>query len=237
MNMLRGLISCCICLLILGACAPVFAEISVRTDRDGEYLSTQVFYAGAYGSEKKVWSPRGIGIRKAEVLNPQGDSNGDLWPEIRENSVKPYYPLVVWSRFSGADFDLVWSAWTGKAWSEIEWIFGRAEAGDDLDPALVFDSGGRPYLVWWRDEAEGGRVYASTLVAGRWTAPFLISDPGLDCRYPFLRVDASDQLTVSYETKDGTVLQSISFEFPDTITDDINPQIQVDVQIHHVSER
>lgn len=235
--MLRGLMTCFVCLLVLGACAPALAEVSVRTDRAGEYLVTQVFYAGAYGAEKKIWSPRGLGVRKVEVLNPQGDANGDLWPEIREDSTAPYHPLVVWSRFNGVDFDLVWSTWTGETWRGIEWVFGRAEPGDDLDASLVFDSHGRPYLVWWRDEPEGGRIYASALMVSRWTTPFLISDPALDSRYPSLEVNASDQLAVTYETKEGTVFKTISFAFPDTITDDINPQIQVDVESHHVSER
>ena len=113
--MLRGLLCSLVCLLILGACAPALAEVSVRTDRNGDYLATQVFYAGNDGYEKKVWSPRGRGIRKVEVLNEHGDANGDLWPEICESSIAPHYPLVVWSRFNGTEFDLAWSLWTGQS--------------------------------------------------------------------------------------------------------------------------
>ena len=236
--MLRGLLTCLVCLLLLGACAPALAEVSVRTDRNGDYLATQVFYAGAYGAETKIWSPRGRGVlRKVEVLNALGDSNGDLWPSICESSLRPHHPLVVWSRFNGVEYDLAWSIWTGERWRDVEWLFGRTDPGDDLDPALVFDSAGRPYAVWWRDVGGDGQVFASTLLVDRWTKPFLISDPSLDSRYPSIEVDEADQLTVTHETKDGTVVQTLSFEFPDTITDDINPQISVDVMVNSVHER
>jgi len=237
MTMLRGLFTCFICLLLLGACAPALAEVSVRTERNGDYVATQIFYAGEDGELKKVWSPRGRGIRKVEVLNELGDSNGDLWPAICESPLEPHYPLVVWSRFNGIGFDLAWSVWTGQSWRQIDWVYGMADNGDDLDPGIVFDSGGRPYIVWWRDVAGQGRVYASTLLITRWSKPFLISDSLVDSRYPTIEVTEGDLLTVTYETQDETVVRGLSFEFPDTITDDINPQISVDVDVHIMTER
>jgi len=237
MNMLRGLLTLFLILLTLGACAAVYAEVSVRTDRDGEYIATQVFYVGGYGADRKIWTPRGRGVRNAEVLNAYGDATGDLWPSICESPNAPYYPVVVWSRFSGVDYDLAWSRWTGDAWRAVEWLFGTFESGDDLDPDVIIDSSGRPYVVWWREEIGGGRVYASAQLVNRWTEPFLISDPQVDSRYPTIVLDVDDNLVVTFLTKDGLVTQTVAFSFPDTITDDINPQIQVDVDDHHVSER
>ena len=236
MIMLRGLLTCFACLLILSACAPAFAEVSVRTDRNGDYIATQVFYAGVDDALKKVWSPRGRGIRKVEVLNEFGDANGDLWPEIRESSIAPHYPLVVWSRFSGTEFDLAWSTWTGENWRTVEWVFGENEAGDDLDPDLVFDSQGQAYLVWWRDEDGDGRVYLSTLLLSRWTRPLLVSDVAVNSRYPSIEVDEKDLLTVSYETSDGTVVKAVAFTYPDTITDDAHPQISINVEVRQVDD-
>jgi hypothetical protein len=237
MNMLRGLLTRILILLILAACVPIHAEVSVRTDRDGDYIATQVFYVGLAGAERKIWSPRGRGVRKADVLNASGDATGDLWPAICESPNPPYYPVVVWSRFSGVDYDLAWSHWTGDSWKDVAWVFMRIEPGDDLDPDLVIDSTGRPYVVWWRDSASGGQVFASTLLVSRWTEPFLLSELLVDSRYPTIELDAEDDLIVTYETKDGPVTQILAFTFPDTITDDINPQIQIDIDVHHVSER
>lgn len=236
MNMLRGLLTLFLCLPLLGACAPAFAEVSVRVNRDGEYLATQVFFAGAYSAERKIWTPRGRGIRKAEVLNAFGDVAGDLWPAICEDPNPPYYPIVVWSHFGGVDYDLVWSRWTGDSWRDVEPIFGSAEPGDDLDPNLVFDLSSRPYVVWWRDEPGAAQVYASALVGNRWTSPILISDVAVDSRYPTVELNIEGTLTVTYETELDTVVRIISFAFPDTITEDVEP-VGVEAVVRQVNER
>ena len=120
--MLRVLTVIGLCLLIPGLSLEVSAEVSVRTDRAGRYVSTQMSTTGARG-EPVVWGLRGRASRRLHVLNPTGDLNGDLWPVILEVPHDDNRPWIVWSRFNGTDYDLAWSRWqAGEGWSEIAWV-------------------------------------------------------------------------------------------------------------------
>jgi hypothetical protein len=161
----------------------------------------------------------------AQVLNTTGDINGDLWPQILESPAAPHYPMVVWSRFNGSNYDMAWSRWTGAGWAPIRYIAKRPTPGDDLDPDLAFDSIGRPYVTWWAEmEDGGGMVFFSAFLSDRWLPPVLISNPAVDSRLPVLEVSSSRELSVTYETPGGSVTQYITFTSPNTITEDINPQ-------------
>jgi hypothetical protein len=238
MAMLRGLTISSLLVIFLAASVGVQAEVSVRTDRQGEYLMTQVLHSGPHLAEKNVWSPRGRGSRTGQVLNPHGDANGDLWPSVAEAPSTPHYPWVVWSRFNGLEYDLAWSRWTERGWSDIASLGRPAAAGDDLDPDLMVNSEGRPFTVWWRDEEGGGRVYVSVFLANRWMPAYLISDPQVDSRYPsLLSIEPDGSLSVEYATPEGTVSGIVVFELPDTIVDDINPQVVVKAETFEVSTR
>lgn len=222
--MLRGLLSCCTgILLLLGFVADARAEVSVRTDRRGAYVSTQVIYSARLAPDR-VWASQGRGGRHTNALNPLGDANGDLWPTIAESPRAPYHPWVIWSRFNGTEYDLAWSRWTTTGWTPVTLLFQDGGAGDDLDTDLAFDGEGRPYVAWWRDEAGGGRVYISVFLNQGWSTPYPVTEAGQDCRYPGITVHARDALTVEYETEGATVSQMVVLDLPDTITDDINPQ-------------
>ena len=144
--------------LAAAAAGSAFAEVRARTDRNGYYQATQVVGA-RWKPIQRVWSlvARSSGTN---ALNVEGDRNGDLWPAIRESSVAPHHPWVVWSRFNGDGYDLAWSRWHG-GWQPVTWLAGRS-AGDDLDPDVAFNGAGRPFVVWWRTGRKGGSVYVST---------------------------------------------------------------------------
>ena len=83
--MLRGLVTIGTCLILLGTGLAAYAEVSVRTDRQGNYTTTQVLTTGARG-ESVLWGVNQRSSRNFHALNPRGDSNGDLWPVIAEAS-------------------------------------------------------------------------------------------------------------------------------------------------------
>jgi hypothetical protein len=207
-------------LLALSATAAV-AEVRVITDRDGAYQMTQVVLDARTG---RVWTApsRGEG---PTVLNEGGDRNGDLYPRILESSVGPHYPWVVWSRYNVHDekYDLAWSRWSEAGWEPIRWLEPEASPGDNLDAALGFDAHGRPYVAWWREDDGHGQVYLSVYLVTSWMAPFPVSSAGVDSRHPSLDVPSPGVMIVRYETPAGTVEETVLFDAPVTITDDINP--------------
>ncbi len=199
------------------------AEVSVETDESGTYRRT-VLRTNQSAKNYRVWGvSRNVGARL--VLNPDGDGLGDLWPTIVENELDGGRPHVIWSRFDGTSFDLVWSRWTDQAgWSEPAWVAGAAMTGDDLDPDLKFDpTDGRPCVAWWSDDGGVGGVYLSLFLSSRWMSPYRVSAEGEDARYPTVDLLDDGTYRVSFETPAGTVVRFVKFHRPDTITDDLNP--------------
>jgi hypothetical protein len=223
--MLRGLLIFSLCLVFICGSVGVNAEVSVRTDRAGKYVTTQVLSTNVQGAGSRIWSPRGRTLRQALILNPLGDANGDLWPTIAETPREPHQPWVVWSRFNGYEYHLAWSAWTPEGWSAIQWVRRGWATGDDLDPDAAFNRTGQLFVVWWRAAEGNARVYMSTFLTRRWSRPMLISDPRVDSRYPTITRARDGALWVQYETPQGTQRRGLGRNRPDTITDDINPQI------------
>lgn len=218
--MRRDFMVTALCLLILVSSFPALAEVRVVTDRHGEYKVTRVLQGGRKGN---VWGPLGRG-HTARTLNVFGDRNGDLFPTIRENRVAPHHPWVVWSRFNQVQYDLAWSRWTDDGWQPIRWVDPYSDAvGDSLDADLTFDFNGRPYVAWWRNEGGSGRIYISVFLDQWWMQSIAVSDGGVDSRYPTIEVVQQDELIVRYDTPTGRVEQTIFFDLPVTITDDINP--------------
>ena len=199
------------------------AEVAVRTDSAGNYLGTEVVTTSLRG-EPLIWGLRGRLSRTVKVLNPRGDQNGDLWPVIVESNQGPAYPWVVWSRFNGRDYDLAWSRWTSKGWRPVEPIrLGQAN-GDDLDPDLAFDADGQAYLAWAREEHGSFGVYVSVWLKSNWMSPVLVSEPGVESRYPVIVGFEDNAVMIEFSTAAGLELQRVAFSAPGTITDDINPR-------------
>lgn len=219
--MRRDFVVVALCLLALVLSVQASAEVRVLTDRHGTYKMTRVILDDRTGL---VWCPMRRGD-SATVLNVAGDRNGDLYPVVNESPLNPYYPWAVWSRYNEEQYDLAWSRWDGGVWEPIRWVDPATEPGlgDSLDVDLTFDEVGRPYVVWWRDEASGGRVYLSIFLSTSWMQSFPVSEIGVDSRYPTLKVTEPGWMVVRYSTPDGTVEQTIVFTEPDMITDDINP--------------
>ena len=207
------------------AVLPAAAEVAVRTDRNGTYLGTQVTVN--HGGVMEVWS-RSIRSRSLHTLNPFGDRKGDLWPTVVEANQYPHHPWVVWSRYNGTDYDLVWSRWADGAWTSEEWIgaHGAQTRGHDLDPDLRFGDDGLPYVAWWRDEDGLGRVYLSVFLGGRWSEPFAVTPTGHDARHPVIRTATAEGVVeIDYKQGEDTISQALMLNGPGTITDDINPQV------------
>ena len=218
--MRRDIAVATLCGLLLGSVA-ARAEVSVMTDRDGVYKSVRVQESPRQG----VWAPVRNGGQRFP-LNPYGDQLGDLRPTVAQNIVAPHYPWVVWSRLNETHYDLAWSCWTDyQQWEPISWLdpSSSASSGDSLDAYLAFDPAGRPYVAWWRFENGMGQIFVSFFLSTMWMPPLPVSDKMVDARYPDLAVPAVGELTLHYETPQGTVEHKIVFDMPVTITDDINP--------------
>jgi len=225
---MRGLTITLLCLFALVVSLEARAEVSAQSDRRGNYIVTRVIPAGD-AAEPDIWTPVGKRFkRSASILNPDGDTNGDLWPTVAENKIDRGHPWVAWSRFNGADYDLAWSRWTrASGWSDVSWVERSATVGDDLDPDIAFDFTGRPHMIWWREREGQGQIYLSSYVDGVWLLPQRISDAATDSRYPVIRIDREGQLTIKYVVGGSTVLEVWALHQDSTITDDINPQIQM----------
>jgi len=221
--MLRGLVTVGICWVLLATGLAVHAEVSVRTDPDGNYIGLQMLTRDSRG-EAMVWGMLNRrGSRHFHALNPRGDTSGDLWPTISEPDRAPHHPWVVWSRFTGTDYDLVWSRWSKGGWQSTRAVEFEARVGDDLDPDMAFDGNGRPFLVWSREEDGVSTVQFSAFLLTTWMPAFEVSDPGVDSRYPVIVERYHDGIKVEFDTPDGKVSKWVMFWRPGTITDDINP--------------
>jgi hypothetical protein len=157
---------------------------------------------------------------------------------ITEPEIAPHHPWVVWSRFNGTDFDLVWSRWKAEGWRPVRAVEPERLAGNDLDPDLTFNSAGRPYLVWSREENGVSSVQFSAFLLLQWMPGFQISEPGVNSRYPTIVEQIDDSIQVEFDTPRGKVRKWVMFSRPVTITDDINPlnHVYVKGNPHYVSE-
>lgn len=219
--MRRNWLVAALCLLALVVSVPAIGEIRVITDRDGSYETTRVLLDERGAG---VWSVVRRGNSRT-TLNVLGDRNGDFFPTIEESPIVPFHPWVVWSRLNQSQYDLAWSRWDGARWEPTRWIQPEDSApGDDLDADLTFDEIGRPYLVWWRDEGGVGRIYLSLyLDNATWLEAYPVSGGEVDSRYPSVKIGEGESVIVRYYTPAGYVEQTVVFDLPDTITEDINP--------------
>lgn len=219
-----------IAILILGACwtgADLLAEVRAVTDHNGQFTETRFLFqeTQTFGSiGPNVWTPVGRRGTRGATLNPNGDAVGDLWPAVVDTGLGPHYAWAVWSRLVNLDYELVWSRWTAGGWRMTSPVYPTdAYPGADLDADVTIDITGRPYLTWWRDENGQGRVYLSLFLVTQWMEAYPISELGVDARFPVIEINAEGDILVTYETAEGTIEQTILFDEPVTITDDIDP--------------
>jgi hypothetical protein len=200
---------------------PARAEVAAETNVFGDYLRT-VVYASASVRHPRIWSVTRMRLGLTP-LNPQGDATGDLFPVIAENPAQQGWPLAVWSRFNGHDYDLVWSRWEGRSWSPVATVEASLSPLDAIDPVIAFNAKGRAHMVWMNQDDSSSAVYLSVFESGQWMSPYRVSDPGEIAIRPGIEVAADGSVLASYDTPTLHVVKTIVFAVPSTITDDLNP--------------
>jgi hypothetical protein len=211
-------------LLLFVVGSPARADVTVILDQNGAYKCMSYRY-GSMSGFPRIWSGTAI-FPGPRTLNPNGDSLGDLAPTIVENPAHQRWPTAVWARRAGSDYDLVYSSWDGVQWAPTRYVHPDT-AYDELEPRLVYNSAGRLYMVWWANLPGSSAVFFSANFAGRWTSAVLISDDGVDSRHPSLTLQDESTVVVSFETSRGVETKWVQILDPATITDDINPKLQI----------
>lgn len=118
-----------------------------------------------------IWEPARDAVT-GEALHIQDPTGGDGRPDV-VSFVDTGAPLVTWADKAGLDHDIAVAEWTGRTWTDTEFL--TSGTADELDPRAHLDSAGRGYVVWWQ-EGSVQRIYLSTREPGapRWGPPQLI---------------------------------------------------------------
>lgn len=192
--------------VLLLAPAVARAEVSVQVNAEGKV--TRVFTLTKGG---RVWRQVRGHLPASQLLNPLGDTYGDLAPTIALHP-KTGQPWAVWPQNDGNRKRLVVSAWTGTAWSDPVRIARSDLMGyDQIEPRLLFDASGVPY-VFYTEGARDRRVLLVTVSRGAWTPPLRLSDENVDSRTPTV-VLTGDDIQVSYQTEAGPVTRTMTTTF------------------------
>jgi hypothetical protein len=213
-------------LIALTVSLPAFAEVSARLDEEGAY-SGMVF---RITNPARIWTSPAPTFNK-RPLNPTGDLLGDLAPTVVESSTADRWPVAVWAHPNGADYDLVFSKWTGRSWTPVSFV-DLDNPYNDLDPRIAMNSIGRPYMAWYRAEPSGGAIYFSIFMQSRWMTPIRVSASGVNSSDPQLSLQSDTRATISYMTPSGVQVHTITIPNTDSITDDIDPKIRTQISIN-----
>jgi hypothetical protein len=219
---LAALIRIVLVLSLVSTIIPAKAEVSAEVDDTGVY-SSLVLKTRVTAKKSRIWSVQKGAAGRNIPLNQDGDAMRDSLPVFVEDHTNRNYPHLVWSRFNGHDFDLVWSDWTATGWNLPKWVEWDTRPGNDLDPGLTIGDDGRLFLVWWNDENGVGKVYFSFFLQTRWSPPTLISDWEVHSHHPGVEILDDSRIQVNYQTPDGMISEIILLIRPNTITDDIDP--------------
>jgi hypothetical protein len=152
-----------------------------------------------------------------------GDLGGDGYPEIVENETGDGLPWVVWDREIGLRRLLVWSRWTGEAWSTIRAVEGTRTG--QSHPDLAFNSAGRAYMAFEQETSDGrGEIRFSIFLKTVWATTIQVSRDDEDASNPVLTIVDDETVEISYSLSDGSsVTRTVTFPDPGTITDDVYP--------------
>jgi hypothetical protein len=178
------------------------AEVSVMLDGHGRVKRVVVMSRGSAGT---IWGQVRARVPLETMLNPTGDTRGDLAPTIAIHPVTGQ-PWAIWPRNEGNQKRLVISAWTGKEWSAPQpMVVPDLLGSDQLEPRLVFDAAGTPYL-FFTEAARPSRVRFVTVARGVWTPALSLSDEKIDSRTPLASlVGDGTALNVRWATPGGEV--------------------------------
>lgn len=188
----------------------VRAEVAVQLDRRGAVKNVVTLFRTS-GPRPVIWGQVRGRVPMQVMLNPLGDTYGDLAPTLAINPVTGR-PWAVWPRNEGNQKRLVFSAWDGKGWTAPLPVAQPDILGyDQLEPRLVFDAAGVPYLVF-TEAAPRGRVLFVTVTRGQWAPPLLLSDKGVDSRQPLTSLEGPI-LNVAFSTAAGPVEQHFPTSF------------------------
>jgi hypothetical protein len=182
--------------------AAAHAEVSVVVDGRGRVKRVVVMSRGDAGS---VWSQVRARVPLETMLNPLGDTRGDQAPTIAIHP-RTGQPWAIWPRNEGNQKRLVVSIWTGKEWSAPQPIVTPDLLGSDqIEPRLVFDAAGTPYLVF-TEAARPARIRFATVARGTWTPALSLSDEKIDSRKPLtVLVGDGTGLSIRWATPAGEI--------------------------------
>ncbi|MFQ5878104.1 MAG: hypothetical protein ACE5JH_10530 [Acidobacteriota bacterium] len=195
------------------------AEVSVVLDPQDGSVRKVLFLRGGGRDAGTIWKQVRAGVPLELMLNPLGDTLGDLAPTIRTDPVSGA-PWVVWPANAGNLKQIVVSRWEGNGWSARQPIVANPDPvpRDELHPGLAFDAAGVPIVVWERDERVG-RILFSIWVGGLWTPPLQLSDDGVDSRRPMIAVEDGTAF-ISFVTPSGRVTRALAtVQMIDSATD------------------
>jgi len=198
-----------LCLGLVVSLLPSFAraEVSVQLDVHGRVKRLVVLTRGN-GPGLEVWKQMRGRVPVAWILNPLGDTYGDLAPAL---AVQPTtgLPWAVWPANEGNQKRLVVSRWDGTKWTAPRRIAAVDPLGSDqIEPRLAFDAQGAPYVLF-TEAGTTSRVMFLTLVQDVWGPALQVSDDGVDSRQPTLSLKNGD-VTIGFQTPQGPVAKSLS---------------------------
>ncbi|HZN02085.1 MAG TPA: hypothetical protein VFD06_00710 [Candidatus Polarisedimenticolia bacterium] len=184
------------------------AEVSVQVNPDGKVTRIIVLSKGGSG---RIWRQVRGHVPAVLLLNPLGDTYGDLAPSVAMNP-KTGQPWAIWPQNEGNRKRLVASFWNGSAWSDPVRIAQSDLMGyDQTEPRLIFDAAGVPY-VFFTDGEHDRRVLFVTLNDRGWTPPLRLSDVGVDSSAPSAVLKGSD-VRITFKTPAGSLTRTMSTTF------------------------
>lgn len=178
-------------LMLLLVAAPLSAEVSVTRESDG---TARLFFAtGPDGP----WDQLRSEVAAPDLLNADGDLEGDSWPEMLVNPDSDL-PDVVWS--SGGDNREIMMSWhDGDAWQSA--VNLSNSAGNDELPALAADEHGNRFVVWTRSRTSRDLVLFTALAGDdhSQTSVFELSERHDSARRAILGIDSIGDVYAVYE--------------------------------------
>ena len=182
------------------------AEVSVQLTADGKVARVVVLNRGG-----RVWRQVRGHVASPQLLNPLGDTYGDLAPVVAMHPITRQ-PWAVWPQNEGNRKRLVASSWNGTGWTAPERIAQSDLMGfNQTEPRLVFDAAGVPY-VFFTEGAHDRRILFVTLSSRGWTPPLRMSDDDVDSSGPTALLNGDD-IRLSYQTPAGSMTRLMSTTF------------------------